>query len=122
LSDSAKRLTLTYVYDCPKCEHHFEVIKSHKDMERTEWCPKCEEPSVRAFMPERVYFSGQKVSHAEFNPGLGCVVKNEFHKKELLKQKGLVEVGNDYGSGDKMSDSFDKARAEKLRKRIEDAV
>lgn len=111
---------MTYGYDCTKCHHEFDVIKSHRDMERNENCPKCGEFALRQFIPQRVFFSGAKVEHAEFNPGLGCVVRNKHHKQELMKQKGLVEVGNDFGSPDRMVDHFDKERADKRQKRWED--
>jgi hypothetical protein len=91
-------------------------------MERNETCPRCGEFSIRAFMPERVYFSGQKVEHAEYNPGLGCVVKNKSHKEDLLKRKGLVEVGNDFRSGDGMQTKFDKDREAKKQKRYDEAL
>jgi putative FmdB family regulatory protein len=85
---------LIYPYLCPKCEHAFDVIKSVADMDREEPCLKCEAPAERQFTA-RVHFIGAKVTHAEYNPGLGCVVKNKSHKDDLLKAKGLVEVGNE---------------------------
>lgn len=108
---------ITYVYVCSKCGHEFDVIKSYKDIDVNEFCPKCDEPAERQFVPKRVFFSGTAVTHAEYNPGLGTVVKNKAHKEDILKRRGLVEVGNDYGSGDKMVEKFDKDRAEKLSKR-----
>jgi putative FmdB family regulatory protein len=112
---------VTYVYRCLECGHEFDVIKSHKDMDVNEFCPRCEEPAERQFVPQRVFLSNTAVTHAEYNPGLGTVVKNKRHKEYLLKSKGLVEVGNDYGSGDKMAAKFDSDRAEKMAKRWEDA-
>lgn len=113
---------MTYEYQCTKCDRTFDVIKSYKDMERTEWCPDCDEPAVRNFMPKHVYFSGAKVTHAEFNPGLGCVVKNEAHKQDILKRRGLVEVGNDFGSAEKMQNKFDSDREAKKQKRYDEAL
>jgi hypothetical protein len=37
-----------------------------------------------------------------------------------MKTKGLVEVGNDYKSGEKMQTTFDTAREEKRKKSWED--
>lgn len=31
---------------------------------------------------------------AGFNVGLGCEVRTRGHQKEILKEKGLIEVGN----------------------------
>lgn len=113
---------MTYEYECqnPKCGKRFDVIKSYKDIDVNENCPKCGEYAVRQFVPQKLHITGAKVTHPEFNPGLGCVVKNKYHKQELMKQKGVVEVGNDFGSGEKMNQHFDAIRAEKHRKSWED--
>ena len=97
------------------------MIKSYRDMEVNETCPKCGEYAIRQFVPSILHITGAKVTHAEFNPGLGCVVKNKRHKEDLMKQKNVVEVGNDFKSGEKMNQHFDAGRAEKMRKRWEDA-
>jgi putative FmdB family regulatory protein len=112
---------MTYEYLCEKCDKRFDVIKSYKDIDVTEYCPKCGEFAVRQFVPTRIHLSGTAVTHAEFNPGLGCVVKNKRHKEYLMKAKGVQEVGNDFKSGESMNAHFDKAREEKMRKRWEDA-
>lgn len=113
-------LSLTYVYDCPECGKHFEVTKSMKDYDRNENCPRCGEFAIREPFPQNVYVNKAKVTHAEYNPGLGMVVKNEAHKKEILKQKNLIEIGNDYGSGEKMQKLSEQARQEKFKKRYDD--
>lgn len=86
---------MTYVYHCEKCDENFEIIKSHRDMENTEWCYACGSPGIRQFLPERVFFIGTRVEHAEWNPGLGCVVRDKKHRAEIAKQKGFIEVGNE---------------------------
>jgi putative FmdB family regulatory protein len=111
---------MVYAYQCVKCEHAFDVIKSVKDIDVTETCPRCGEFSERQFVPQRIHLSRTRVEHAEFNPGLGCVVKNKKHREELCREKGLIEIGNDFKSGDSINDHFDKAREEKLKKRWED--
>lgn len=113
---------MTYAYQCISCRKKFDVVKLVKDMDINEYCPKCGEPAERKFLPENIYIAGAKVTHAEYNPGLGCVVKNERHKKDILKEKGLVEVGNDYKTSEKMADSFDKDRAAKMKKRYDDCL
>ena len=62
-------------------------------------------------------FSGTAVQNAEYNPGLGCVVKNKAHRDELAKRKGLVEVGNDFKGGEGMQKHFDKKRDEAREER-----
>jgi putative FmdB family regulatory protein len=111
---------MTYQYYCEKCDKKFDVIKSVREIDVNEFCPDCESPSERQFVPQHVYFSGTKVQHAEYNPGLGAVTKNKKHREELAKRKGLVEVGNDFKSGETMQTKFDTERAEKLKKRYED--
>lgn len=112
---------MTYEYECSRCGKRFDVIKSYKDMEVNETCPKCGEYAIRQFVPSKLHITGAKVTHAEYNPGLGCVVKNKRHKEDIMKRKGVVEVGNDFKSGETMNQHFDTARAEKMRKRWEDA-
>ncbi len=89
-------------------------------MENTEWCPTCDNPAIRQFVPKKLHIKGASVEHAEYNPGLGAVVKNKKHREELCKRNGVVEVGNDYKTSDTMQDTFDKSREEKLNKRYED--
>lgn len=86
---------MTYQYRCSQCEHTFDVIKSVKDIEVNETCPKCDEFARREFVPKRVFFNGTKVEHPEYNPGLGCIVRNKSHRKELCKIKGVEEVGSE---------------------------
>lgn len=90
-------------------------------MDVNEFCPECAAPAERLFMPQRVYLSGTKVQNAEYNVGLGAVVKNAYERSELAKRKGLVEVGNDFKSGDSMQKNFDGERAVKREKAWEDA-
>lgn len=111
---------MTYEYYCEKCDTKFDVVKSVKDIDVNEFCPDCETPAERKFVPSSLYFSGTRVEHAEYNPGLGAVTKNKKHRAELAKQKGLIEVGNDFKSGEAMQTKFDTERAIKLKKRYED--
>ena len=62
---------------------------------------------------------GTKVTSPEYNPGLGCVVKNKRHKDYLLKSKDLVEVGNDFGSGEKQQKEFEMKKAWEREKKWE---
>lgn len=83
-----------YPYRCPKCENLFEIIKSVADIDREEFCEKCGTISERYI--SRTHFFGASDWHGdEFNPGLGCVVKNNQHKKQILKARGLEEIGSE---------------------------
>ena len=113
---------MTYEYACGACKFRFDVIKSYKDIDRNENCPGCGEFAVREFVPTRVHIHGAKVEHAEYNPALGCVVRDKKHRSEICKERGLVEIGNDWTSPSAMVDKDDKDRAAKLDKRIEESV
>ena len=66
----------------------------------------------RDFSQIKVHLTGTKVTSAEFNPGLGKVVKNQHHKKDLMKRMGVQEVGNDFGSSEKMQKHYEKRKKE----------
>lgn len=105
---------MIYEYHCAKCETAFDVIKSAKEMEAVEHCKQCGSVCARHFVPSRVYFNGTKVEHAEYNPGLGTVVRNSSHRKELAKIKGVEEVGNE--PVESLHKYFEKAREDKVEK------
>lgn len=86
---------------------------------RGEDCPDCAGPATRVWTPTLI--SGAKVTHPEYNPGLGCVVKNKRHKEDLCKRRNVVEIGNDFKSPDSAHKHFDGVREAKLRKRWDDA-
>ncbi len=70
-----------------------EVIKSMSDSGRVEFCPDCGTVMTRIFSPTQIV--GAKVGEAEFNFGLGCVVKNKKHREELCRRRNLIEIGNE---------------------------
>jgi hypothetical protein len=91
-------------------------IKAY-DLDPQRACPKCETvcgPDQRDFSDYKVSFIGTKVMSPEYNPGLGTVVKNKWHKEELMKQKGVVEIGNDFGTGEKQQTHYETRKKEEL--------
>lgn len=64
-------------------------------MDRVETCAKCGTEGRREFVPRRVELCKTAVQHAEYNPGLGCVVKNAQHRAEIARSKGLEEIGSE---------------------------
>lgn len=86
---------MTYAYRCGGCSHQFDVIKSVKDMERPEKCARCGTEATREFVPRRTFLNKTAVQHAEYNPGLGCVVNNSYHRSEICKARGLEEIGSE---------------------------
>lgn len=104
---------MIYQYVCQDCKQEFDVIKRASDMERPELC-KCGAQATREFVPSKVFFNGTKVEHAEYNPGLGCIVRNTSHRKEIARSKGLEEIGNE--KPETIHKHFDKAREERREK------
>ncbi len=111
---------MIYEYHCSKCKDEFDVVKPVADIDRQELCPVCQTKAKRAFVPKHLFLNKTQVTHPEWNPGLGVVVKNERHKRYLMESRNLQEIGNDYGSGEKMQAKFEKDREEKRAKRWED--
>lgn len=104
---------MIYEYECERCNRHFDVAKSVRDMDSPETC-KCGGNAHYVFVPSRVLFSGEKVQEAEYNPGLGCITKNKKHRDEIARQKGVVEVGNETPESlHKMHDAERERRREK---------
>lgn len=105
-----------YDYYCTDCDSGFELIKSIKAHQDVEPCPKCQKLAKQDLSRCRFETIGASVKDAYKCPALGQVIKSDYQRSELAKQKGLVEVGNDFGSGEKMFDSFEKDRALKRKK------
>lgn len=84
----------TYPYACGNCDHHFDVIKSVRQIDDPEYCPKCSANSKRYLVA--VNFNGASDwDRAEYNHGLGCIIKNQKHRERVAKERGLIEVGNE---------------------------
>lgn len=110
---------MTYEYQCPSCHHDFEVIKSVARYRDPENCPRCQAPAEkRVSIPSG--FINASVEHAQWNPAFGQVVKNRYHRAELAKRHNVIEVGNDYGGGETMAQTFDRDREAKRESRWED--
>ena len=104
---------MIYDYLCKKCHKTTEVVKSMRDSGRIESCEVCQSDMERVYTPAHIV--GAKVESPEFNPGLGCVVKDKYHRQELCKRKGLVEVGNESPhSMAKAADETKKANIDKI--------
>lgn len=109
---------MLYPYHCNKCGQDHDVVKSMHDSGRSEPCPVCEVTMDRVYTVP--YLSGTSVQHAEYNPAFGKVVKNKRERDELAKRKGMIEVGNDYGSPEKLQKKFDKEREDKSERSWDD--
>lgn len=80
---------------------------------------KCGEIAIRDFVPTRIHLSGTAVQHAEYNPGLGCVVKDKQHRRELCKARGLEEVGSEPVAS--LHKYHDERRLEKIDRAYDEA-
>lgn len=87
---------MIYEYFCTDCNRLTDVEKSLSELDRLEFCPKCDLQMHRQ-ISARISFKGEKADSNEafFSHALGQVVRNEKHQRELAKQRGLVEVGNE---------------------------
>ena len=102
----------TYPYECPACQETWEVSKRLSDIDLPESCPNCQTAGNR-YISRTHFYGASDWDKAEFNPGLGCVVKNKQHRAEICKRRGLVEIGNDFNSTEKWCAANDKAREER---------
>lgn len=105
---------MIYDYACDKCSHLFEVVKPMKDSARAEKCVKCKSKKVSRVWSKSISLIGTAVESPEYNPAFGMVVKNKYHRAELAKQRGMVEIGNE--NPNRLHSHFD---AERLRKRAQ---
>jgi hypothetical protein len=114
-----------FEYFCEKCDVVFEIYRSMKqgrwtlaelkdEKEDGGQCPHCKNISFTRKFSAKIQFVGASVEDAEYNPALGQVVKNSRHRKEIAKQKGLIEVGNE--KTESLHKQADKQRADKLKK------
>ncbi len=88
---------MIYAYHCDACGHAFDVVKPVSEYNAPELCERkaCGAPARREPFPRRTFLHGTSVLDAEYNPGLGCIVKSAEHRREIAKQKGLEEIGNE---------------------------
>lgn len=107
---------MTYEYYCQGCKATFDVIKPHTQMLDVALCACCHSPqTTRIPFPRRLQLHRTAVKHAEYNPAFGMVVKNDRHKDYLCKSKDLVEIGNDFKSGQSMQHDYMKSRETKRK-------
>ncbi len=84
----------TYPYACNDCHLCFDVIKSVRQIDDPEVCPKCLGNSKRYLVA--VNFNGASDwDKAEFNHGLGQVTKSRRHAEQIARERGLIPVGSE---------------------------
>lgn len=111
----------SYDWFCEKCELESETIESIHEYTGKKSCTVCGNPCIRVFNHCKFHFTGTKIEDAEYNVGLGKVTKGQAHRKELAKQLGVVEIGNDFKKPDSIHNKFDIDRSEKIKKSWDEA-
>jgi len=86
---------MIYEYKCIECGHRFDVVKPVKDFDVKHSCSECDCEDTEIVISSKIHHIGAKVQNSEFNPGLGCVIHNKDHRKEVANRMGLIEVGNE---------------------------
>lgn len=102
---------MTYEYRCTPCHVSFEERRGPDELENPCPCPRCGQEAERYKIVANLYFNNTAVYNAEYNPGLGCVVKSQYHKSELMKEKRLEEIGNE--KPDTIHKHYDDSRQQK---------
>lgn len=105
---------MIYDFYCDRCQLEKELVQSIKEYDGLCHCDNCADPMRRIFTPTQLI--GTSVQSPEFNPGLGMVTRSKKHAKDEARARGLELVGNDFGGGAKMDESFAKDREKKLNK------
>lgn len=106
---------MQYPYRCNKCEHRWDVFKSVKDIDNPEPCSNCGTLGERYLTP--CYFHGEKVFNAYYNHGLGTVVQSKSEYNEIVKRRGLIEIGNE--KPETINKYYDTRRQEKIDKKYD---
>ena len=84
---------MLYDYECRTCGHSFEAsssVASRNEMA----CEECGAPATRLFTLAPLEFTPVIHEFVEHNFGPSPVlVRGRTHKRELLKEKGLIQTG-----------------------------
>lgn len=106
----------TYPYECLSCKNDFDIIKSVSRLDDPEECPACSSKDVKRYI-SRTHFYGASDWDSSYNYGLGCVTKSRVHRNQIIKQRGLIEVGNE--DCEKISAAMDKDKQKADDQRFE---
>lgn len=109
---------MIYPYGC-SCGRKFDVTKSIHNATDPERCA-CGEIAQRIFVAPMI--SGSKIFEAEYYPALGKVITNKKELQNEMARRDIVQIGNDWGTGEKMQTHFDKQRQENREKAWDKAL
>lgn len=113
---------MRYPYRCSNCAQDWDVYKSVAMIDAPEFCPQCGTQGERYIATTHFYGAADwnDAQYRRFNPALGAVVMDRNHKRELCRRKNVEEIGNDFGSGERMQEHFDRTREAELSSRWDD--
>jgi putative FmdB family regulatory protein len=102
-----------YDYAC-ECGIEFDLIKKMSDHTKTALC-SCGKSAERVFNKGTFFFIGESDwNNQTYNHGLGCKTRSDAHARQIAKERGLVEVGNENPTaiGDTMEKDQEKKRSD----------
>ena len=82
----------SYPYLCHDCGQEFEITKRVADFDKKEDCKGCGSGQTERLIA-MVNLEHSSMQQPYYEPALGCIIKGKEHKRQILKQKGLEEVG-----------------------------
>jgi putative FmdB family regulatory protein len=85
-----------YLYRCASCDYKFSISRHIPNCDDPLDCPSCKnplKPSNRVITP-KVFF-GEKPQEPFFSVALGKWVKGTKELRQIAKEKGWEEVGNE---------------------------
>jgi predicted nucleic acid-binding Zn ribbon protein len=103
---------MMYDYRCEKCENDEVVIKPASDYNKSEFCQFCQLEMIKVFSKTQIICDK---SSYEYCHSLGQIVKNNRHRRELAKERGMVEVGTE--TPEKIHAKNEKDLNEKIQRR-----
>lgn len=102
-----------YPYQCQSCNQEFDIIKSVADIDHVEPCKECGSDDTQRLIA-KVNLEKSSMAQPYYEPALGCIIKGKGHKAQVLKEKGLEEVGST--SPDTMYKNLELEREKRMAK------
>lgn len=105
-----KRGLSMHQFECRECSHMFEEIIDHakgEAVEDNQDCPECSASGCKWRPMARIDRWSEEFPY--YDRGLGVMLKNKAHRREICKQRGLTPVEGDYDAEEIFS-QFDNRR------------
>lgn len=106
-----------YPYECQSCHHHFEVAKPLLEIDLDELCTECDSTETKRLIALSAIEKSSAVQ-PYYEPALGCVINSKSHKQQILKERGLEELGNT--SPESMYKDLEVPREKRIEKSWDD--